>query len=63
MYFSDYETLRLPGGYPLARGKRNGNYISVGGRLGEAPPYTPWRVRVRSAPTARLSQVSQPRPI
>jgi hypothetical protein len=40
MYFSDYETLRLPCGYPLARGKRNGNYISVDGRLGEAPSYT-----------------------
>jgi outer membrane protein OmpA-like peptidoglycan-associated protein len=45
MYFSDYETLRLPGGYPLTRGRRNGNYILVRNGLGDAPRYTPWRVR------------------
>src|SRR5882724_5875235 len=45
MYFSDYQTSTLPGGYPLAQGRGNGNYILVRGGLGEAPSYTPWRVR------------------
>ena len=45
MYFSDYETHRLPGGYSFAQGRRNGNYILARGAMGEAPSYTPWRVR------------------
>ena len=32
--------------FSLARGTSNGNYISVRGGLGEAPLYTPWRLRV-----------------
>jgi outer membrane protein OmpA-like peptidoglycan-associated protein len=45
MYFDDYQTSRLHREYPLARERRNGNYILVRGGLGEAPLYTPWRVR------------------
>jgi hypothetical protein len=45
MYFNECETLRIPGRYPLARGRGNGNYILVRGGLGDAPSYTPWRAR------------------
>jgi hypothetical protein len=56
MYFSDYHTLTLPDGYSLARGRRNGNYISVRGGLGEALLYTPWRVSSGSYPCGKVRQ-------